>query len=265
MGCQCNKKNEENSEDEIKKDSLDNFNEEMKRNNNFNNKEDIFGLNNEEGNEEDIQKDTDKFKSSNKDIGNNIDNEDYNAKLIEEKNEKYRDYPEKMVDIINRIRDDPSSYADFIEDWIKYIINERDKEDKTKIKIIFKKKVKVALTRGEEAFREAEEILRNMQSLPPLELNGNINIPLPETEEEIKDPTFLKEQVKLLRETTNIDIFYKDLIKIPEVSALLMVVDDNIKNPGRKRHAILNKDFKYVGINSHFIGKKFVAYFAFSK
>ena len=104
-----------------------------------------------------------------------------------------------------------------------------------------------------------------MQSLPPLELNGNINIPLPETEEEIKDPTFLKEQVKLLRETTNIDIFYKDLIKIPEVSALLMVVDDNIKNPGRKRHAILNKDFKYVGINSHFIGKKFVAYFAFSK
>ena len=145
MGCQCNKKNEENSEDEIKKDSLDNFNEEMKRNNNFNNKEDIFGLNNEEGNEEDIQKDTDKFKSSNKDIGNNIDNEDYNAKLIEEKNEKYRDYPEKMVDIINRIRDDPSSYADFIEDSIKYIINERDKEDKTKIKIIFKKKVKVAL------------------------------------------------------------------------------------------------------------------------
>ena len=43
------------------------------------------------------------------------------------------------------------------------------------------------------------------------------------------------------------------------------VVDDNVKNPGRKRNAILNKDFKYVGINSQFIGKKFVAYFAFSK
>ena len=265
MGCQCNKNNEEGSEDEIKKDSLDNFNEDMKRDNNFNNKEDIFGLNNEEGNDEDIQKDTDKFKSSNKNIGNNFDNEDYNDKLIERKNEKYRDYPEKMVDIINRIREDPPSYADFIEDSIKYIINEKDKEDETKSKIIFKKKVKVALTRGEEAFREAIEILKNMESLPPLELNGNINIPLPEAEEEIKDPRFLKEQVKLLRETTNIDIFYKDLIKIPEVSALLMVVDDNIKNPGRKRHAILNKDFKYVGINSHFIGKKFVAYFAFSK
>ena len=265
MGCQCNKKNEEGSEDEIKKDSLDNFNEEMKKDNNFNNQEDIFGSNNEEGNDEEFQKDADKFKASNQVNENNIDNEDYNEKLIEEKNEKYRDYPEKMVDLINRIREDPASYADQIEDSIKYIVNERNKEDETKNKIIFKKKVKVALTRGEEAFRESAEILRNTEPLPPLELNGNINIPLPETEEEIKDPKFLKEQVKLLRETTNIDIFYKDLIKIPEVSALLMVVDDNVKNPGRKRNAILNKDFKYVGINSQFIGKKFVAYFAFSK
>ena len=104
-----------------------------------------------------------------------------------------------------------------------------------------------------------------MEPLPPLEFNGNICVPLPETVEEIKDPAFLKEQVKILRETTNIDLFFKDLIKVPEVSSLLMIVDDNIKNPGRKRQAILNKDFKYVGINSHFIGKTFVAYFAFSK
>ena len=104
-----------------------------------------------------------------------------------------------------------------------------------------------------------------MESLPPLELNSDICVPLPETEEEIKDPTFLKEQVKTLRETTNIDIFFKDLIKIPEVSSLLMIVDDSIKNPGRKRQAILNKNFKYVGINSHFIVKTFVAYFSFSK
>ena len=104
-----------------------------------------------------------------------------------------------------------------------------------------------------------------MESLPPLELNREINVPLPETEEEIKDPKFLKEQVKILRETTNIDLFFKDLIKVPEVSALLMVVDDSVKNPGRKRHAILNRNFKYIGINSQFIGKTFVAYFTFSK
>ena len=170
-----------------------------------------------------------------------------------------------MLDIINRIREDPASYADYIEDSIKNIVEEIDKKDETKTKLIYKKKVKVALTRGEIAFREAAEKLRNMEPVPPLELNENIIIPLPETEEEIKDPTFLKEQVKALRENTNIDLFFKDLIKLPEVSALLMVVDDSVKNPGRKRQAILNKDFKYVGINSHFIGKTFVAYFAFSK
>ena len=262
MGCQCNKQNEEEQEDELKKDSLDGMNDVFKEDNNFNNKEEVFGLNNEEENHEEQKENDAKLKGSN---NKNQPDEDYNERLTEEKNAKYGNYPEKMLDIINRIREDPASYADYIEDSIKNIVEETDKEDETKTKLIYKKKVKVALTRGEIAFREAAEKLRNMEPVPPLELNENIIIPLPETEEEIKDPTFLKEQVKALRENTNIDLFFKDLIKLPEVSALLMVVDDSVKNPGRKRQAILNKDFKYVGINSHFIGKTFVAYFAFSK
>ena len=104
-----------------------------------------------------------------------------------------------------------------------------------------------------------------MDSLPPLELKDELSIPLPDTEDEIKDSSFLKEQVKTLRENTNIDLFFKDLIKIPEVSALLMVVDDSTKSPGKKRQAILNKNYKYIGINSKFIGKTFVAFFTFSK
>ena len=60
-------------------------------------------------------------------------------------------------------------------------------------------------------------------------------------------------------------MFFKDLIKIPEVSALLMIVDDSEKNPGKKRQAVLNKDFKYIGISSKFVGKTFIAYFSFSK
>ena len=262
MGCQCNKQNEEEQEDELKKDSLDGMNDVFKEDNNFNNKEEIFGLNNQEENHEEQKENDAKLKGSN---NKNQPDEDYNERLTEEKNAKYGNYPEKMLDIINRIREDPASYADYIEDSIKNIVEETDKEDETKTKLIYKKKVKVALTRGEIAFREAAEKLRNMEPVPPLELNENIIIPLPETEEEIKDPTFLKEQVKALRENTNIDLFFKDLIKLPEVSALLMVVDDSVKNPGRKRQAILNKDFKYVGINSHFIGRTFVAYFAFSK
>ena len=123
----------------------------------------------------------------------------------------------------------------------------------------------MALNKGEEAFHEAAEMLRKMEPLPPLEFNGNICIPLPQSDEELKDPNYLREQVKAVKENYNIDLFFKDLIKLPEVSALLMVVDDSVKNTGRKRNAILNKEFKYIGINSHFVGKTFLAYFAFSK
>ena len=121
------------------------------------------------------------------------------------------------------------------------------------------------MTRGEPAFREVAEILRNMEPLPPLEFNNDICVPLPENEDELKDSSYLKEHIKFLRETTDIDVFYKDLIKVPEVSALLMVVDDSPKNSGRKRQALLNPEYKYIGINSKFVGKTFIAYFTFSK
>ena len=184
--------------------------------------------------------------------------------MNEDKNTKYADYPDKMLELINKIREEPAAYAEIIEDSIKNIVENQDDDD-SKPKIIFKKKVKVALTRGEPAFKEAAEILRNMESLPPLEFKNDICVPLPDNEDEIKDSSYLKEQVKILRQSTNIDVYFKDLVKLPEVSALLMVVDDGEKNPGRKRNAVLNKDFKYIGINSKFVGKTFVSYFTFSK
>jgi len=255
MGCQCNKKNEE---EELNKEPQEYKKEEG-------------GLNDKEKEENNIQQQQEEIdinKNENIDqhnAQNAQEDEDYLEKLNEEKNAKYAEYPDKMIEIINKIRENPNAYADFIEDSIKYIIEIPDKEEETKTKLIFKKKVKVALNRGEVAFHEAAEILRNMEPLPPLEFNGNICIPLPQNEEELKDPNYLKDQVKALKENNNIDLYFKDLVKLPDVSALLMVVDDNAKNTGRKRNAILNKDFKYIGINSHFVGKTFLAYFAFSK
>ena len=250
MGCQCNKKTDE---EELNKDYPENLNEEVDQNK-FN----------EEINYQQ-QEQFDGNKSENMNQQNEQEDEDFLEKLNEEKNAKYAEYPDKMVEIINKIRENPSGYADVIEDSIKYITEEPDKEDDTKTKLIFKKKVKVALNKGEEAFHSAAEILRKMEPLPPLEFSGNICIPLPQNDEELKDPDYLREQVKAIKENYNIDLFFKDLIKLPDVSALLMVVDDSVKNTGRKRNAILNKDFKYIGINSHFVGKTFLAYFAFSK
>ena len=253
MGCQCANQKEE-VKDELTKNE-DNI-EETEKNNNFEQKEEIFRSSNQEGeNQEQI-------KESNNE--NQRDEEEYNERINEVKNTKYADYPEKMLELINKIREDPASYADIIEDSIQNIIENQDDEE-GKPKIIYKKKVKVALTRGEPAFREAAEILRNMESLPPLEFKNDICVPLPDNESDIKDSSYLREQVNILRETTNIDVFFKDLIKLPEVSALLMIVDDGEKNAGRKRNAVLNQNFKYIGINSKFIGKTFIAYFTFSK
>ena len=264
MGCKCANSNED--ENEIQKNALEDGNAENDSKNNFNQNEDLLGLNNQENlYQEQIQNN-----EANQNEPNN-ENENYdrfqneNNKNDYDPNSKYADYPEKIVELINNIREDPIGYADIIEESIKNIIEEEDKNDPTNIRLIYKKKVKVALNRGESAFREAAEMLRSLNPLPPLEFSHEKCIPLPDTEEELKDPTFLREQVKQIRTQTQIDVFFKDLIKIPEVSGLLMIVDDTNKNAGKKRLALLNKDLKYVGVTSKFIGKTFIAYFAFSK
>ena len=267
MGCQCANKEEESKDEVLKKEKnieKEQYQEDFNNysNNNYDQKEGIFGLNTQ-----DIENPSQFHNSNNENEAGNAHEENFNyrERINEDKNSKYSEYPEKMLELINQIREDPVSYAETIEDSVQNIIHDQDKDDETKTRIIYKKKVKVALNRGEPAFQEAAEELRKMDSLPPLELKNDICIPLPENEDEIKDSSYLREQVKILRESTNIDVFFKDLVKIPEVSALLMIVDDSGKNPGKKRAAVLNKDFKYIGISSKFIGKTFIAYFAFSK
>ena len=174
----------------------------------------------------------------------------------------FKNYAEKIIELINNIRKDPSSYAKIIENSIKNIVD----DNSSKTHIIYKQIVKVALYNGKEAFFKAADILRNSEPLPALKFLPEMSVPLPEKIVELKNPCFLKTQVKKLKEEgISINIYFKDLIKVPEVSALLMVVDDCSKNAGKKRMAVLNKDIKYIGVNSKFIGKTFVSYFAFSK
>ena len=251
------------NEEEIDKNALEDGNAENSQNDfnkNFNKEENLLGYNNNNQenpdnlNQENQNQDEQNERLYNSQNENNIDH-----------NLKYADYPKKIVELINNIREDPVSYADLIEDSIQYIVEDIDKNDPSNQRLIFKKKVKVALNRGIPAFREAAEYLRSLTPLPPLEFSQEKCIPLPDNINELNDPTFLREQVKLMRPNTKIDVFFKDLIKIPEVSGLLMIVDDTNKNAGKKRMALLNKDLKYVGVNSKFIGKTFIAYFAFSK
>ena len=267
MGCKCTNSNEE--EDEINKNVVEDGNDAQTPNdfnNNFNKDENLLGFNNQENVNQELNNQDNQIENSNNDQPYNIDeNAFYNIQNVPLQYNKYSDYPEKIVELINNIREDPVGYADVIEDSIKYIVEEEDKNDPSNIRLIFKKKVKVALNKGVPAFREAAEYLRTLTQLPPLEFRQEKCIPLPENEDELKDPTFLREQVRQIREHTEVDVFFKDLIKIPEISGLLMIVDDTNKNAGKKRLALLNKDIKYVGVTSKFIGKTFIAYFAFSK
>ena len=267
MGCKCTNSNEE--EDEINKNVVEDGNDAQSPNdfnNNFNKDENLLGFNNQENVNQELNNQDNQIENSNNDQPYNIDeNAFYNIQNVPLQYNKYSDYPEKIVELINNIREDPVGYADVIEDSIKYIVEEEDKNDPSNARLIFKKKVKVALNRGESAFREAADYLRTLTQLSPLEFRQEKCIPLPENEDELKDPTFLREQVKQIREHTEVDVFFKDLIKIPEISGLLMIVDDTNKNAGKKRLALLNKDIKYVGVTSKFIGKTFIAYFAFSK
>jgi len=271
MGCKC--ANSPEDDEEINKKAVEDGNKENSPNdfnNNFNKNESLLGYNNNQENQDlnnnkPLNQEKNNFQNDQIPYDNdeNPFNIEHNTEL--ERNMKYSDYPEKIVEYINNIREDPVGFADIIEDSIKYIVEEEDKNDPSNVRLIFKKKVKVALNKGEAAFLEAAEYLRSLTPLPPLEFVQDKCIPLPENEDELKDPTFLREQVRQIREKTEVDVFFKDLIKIPEVSGLLMIVDDTNKNAGKKRMALLNKDLKYVGVTSKFVGKTFIAYFAFSK
>ena len=269
MGCKCTNSNEE--EEEIKQREITDGNligtePKNQKNDAFinNHNNNIFFRNKQNYDETNLNN------LKNLENSNEFENEQLTSNLENTKkesyNSKYLNYSEKIVELINNIRQDPVSYADVIEESIQNIIEDNNKNDSTKSKIIYKQKIKVALTRGEPAFHEAAEVLRNFDPLPPLEFVSDLCIPLPENEEEMRDPTFLKTQVKKMRdEGIFIDVFFKDLVKIPEVSSLLMIVDDSSKNAGKKRLALLNNDFKYIGVNSKFIGKTFIAYLAFAK
>lgn len=257
MGCKCDKTNLQDDKEIQKRNESDDNIRQIKEKKLFLDEDVYNNKENRERSPESNHLSDPRIQIFNKETGQESDGRN--------KYSKYDDYPQKMLELINRIREDPVSYANIIEESINNIMETPDKEDINKTKIIFCKKVKVALFRGEPAFREAIDQLRLMSPLPPLTFKEEICIPLPDTEEEMKDSSFLKEQVRKIKENNNIDMFYKDLIKVAEVSALLMVVDDNKRNICKKRKAILNEEFKYIGITSKFINKTFIAYFSFSK
>ena len=210
---------------------------------------------------------------NNEKLDEEIHNLDYYKKCdeLEEKNKVQEiisganDYPQKMVEIFNKIRENPYEYANFIEDSMDYIKEITDEKNKQR-NIIFDRVIKIGLTTGEAAFRKAANKLKAMDPLKPLEFKQNICIPLPNSDYDLNNKNYLKSQIDILRSNYRVDAYFKDIIPYPEISALMLMVDDiaNKKYSGKRREIILRKDIKSVGISSGRINDKFVAYFTFS-
>ena len=166
------------------------------------------------------------------------------------------DFSKYIFEHINLIRENPKYF-------IKEIKDNKSKIKKDKLnRIIFNSKLKVALTKGEEAFDKAIEDLETTEPMDKLIYFPELNIPLPENEDDLIKKNYLKEKESELK--YNVEVNWKEIIKDPFICFLLMVVDDTKKEESMKRKCILDREIKYIGICSKSIGKNFCCYLTFA-
>jgi hypothetical protein len=265
-GCQCsnanqennlNVPNEEDNKEEKKEEDKIEENKEEEKNNETNN----LNLNtNNNQNEKilSIVKEESKEKSSNVNESN-LNQNDLKLKSNNQKIKyKIENYPNDALNIINKIRNNPIEFIPEIEEAIKHIKTEQNK-------LIYSGNLKVALNKGEEIFKETIEILKQIPPMESLIFDNNIAIEPPDDEESFKDPKIFQNKIIEKKKNINLDAYFKDAIKDPFVSVLLIIVDDSGKHAGKKRAAVLNKDYKKIAITVKMINKKFCAYYTLSK
>ena len=154
------------------------------------------------------------------------------------------EYVKKVFFLINRVRLNPSEFVSAIETAEKCIkeINGR--------KIFDDNKIKVSLNEGKKMFHDCADYLRNLQPMEELNFCDDIVLECPKDEHKIKDINFFKQQLISKKEKFGIEAYFKDSIRIQEISVLLMLVDDSVKNPRKKRETLLNPKYKFIGISS---------------
>ena len=198
-------------------------------------------------------------------LNNNINNmgSNINYSNFENKNSisamPADNYSKYLLEQINRIRKDPKSFIGVIENAKNYVIKDRFG------RLIFNGKIKIALANGIAEFNEAIHFLRNTEPMEPLKYISYLTVLPPQNEREIKDKEDLSDKVlEMVNGGINIKSYWRDIIKDPEISFLLMIIDDNGVRSGKRRKDILNPRMKYIGISSAEIKKDFVCYITLS-
>ena len=156
---------------------------------------------------------------------------------------------------INKIRTEPQSFIGVIEDSKVNIIKDHLG------RLIYNGKIRVCLNTGEAAFDEAIQFLKELEPMEPLIYNPQITINAPLNEDDILDKDDLNKKIKAMMNLGfNFRSYWRDVIKDPEISFLLMIVDDNGIKSGMKRKDILCPYVKYIGISSSEVNQNFVCY-----
>ena len=123
----------------------------------------------------------------------------------------------------------------------------------------------MALSQGLPAFEETISILKIVKPMNKLIFEPKLMVKLPQSEEELLDKNFFKLEIKKMKEKgIPIKSYWRDIIKEPETSFLMMIVDDTGIKAGLKRKDILDPNMKYIGICSRTIGKYFICFVTFS-
>ena len=160
---------------------------------------------------------------------------------------------------INKLRTDPRSFIGEIEDAKSNII--KDKHGR----IIYKNKIRVALAEGENVFNEAIDFLNKSAPMDKLIFSPMITVAPPMNLQELKDRTDMRKKVEqMCNDGIMIKAFWRDVIKDPKISFLLMIIDDTGTKRGLRRKDILDPDMRYIGISSAEINGNFVCYMTFS-
>ena len=169
------------------------------------------------------------------------------------------DFSQYIFDHINKIREDPQSFINNIEEAKTFILYNKSK------KLIYKKNVKVALSEGIPAFQEAISILKICKPMNKLIFEPKLMVKLPDNEDDIINKEYFKSEIKKMKNKgIPIKSYWRDIINEPETSFLMMIVDDTGMKSGMKRNDILDPNMKYIGICSKSIGKYFICFLTFS-
>ena len=222
-----------------------------------------------EGNISEIRKKQIKNRISKKQLDKKINIDSNEIKLKREINTNIQniievkkpmdDFSRYIFDHINKIRENPQSFINNIEEAKTFILYNKSK------KLIYKKNVKVALSEGIPAFQEAISILKICKPMNKLIFEPKLMVKLPDNEDDIINKEYFKYEIKKMKSKgIPIKSYWRDIINEPETSFLMMIVDDTGMKSGMKRNDILDPNMKYIGICSKSIGKYFICFLTFS-